>query len=362
MPQFIPGLTLSEDFYREAVRPLLDEHFPGLRHAAALVGWGSDVLGYDDEQSTDHYWGPRCYVFLSEPERVRYAEDVGRLLGAKLPYTFRGYPTNFEGEYEGDVRRMKPRDSGSVQHQVYCESVQNFFAWYLGWDPLAELGPAEWLTFSEHKLLGVTGGRVFHDGVGELTEARRRLDYYPRDVWLCLLAAQWLKLSEEEAFVGRCGQLGDELGSAVIAARQVKNLMRLCFLMERTYAPYSKWFGTAFARLACAAELRPTLRKVLLSETWAAREELLAAAYEFVARKHNALDLTPPLEPETRNYYGRPFRVLFAERFAEAIREVIGDERLKSVQFGKGSVNQWVDSDERLSHVIFCQRLKALYE
>jgi hypothetical protein len=51
MPEFISGLALSEAFYREAVRPLLAEHFPGLPHAAALVGWGSDVVGYDDAQS-----------------------------------------------------------------------------------------------------------------------------------------------------------------------------------------------------------------------------------------------------------------------------------------------------------------------
>jgi hypothetical protein len=361
-PSFTPGLALSAAFYREVVRPLLAEHFPDLPHAAALVGWGSDVIGYDDAQSTDHFWGPRCYVFLSEPDRVQYAERIGTLLGAQLPYTFRGYSTNFEGEYEGDVRRMKPRTSGPVEHQVYCESVQHFCHWYLGCDPLAELGVADWLTCSEHKLLGVTSGAVFQDDLGELTEARRRLSYYPHDVWLCLMAAQWLKLSEEEAFVGRCGQLGDELGSAVIAARQVKNLTRLCFLIEREYAPYSKWFGKGFAQLDCAAELSPPLRRALHAETWAEREAHLAQAYEAVARRFNALGVTPPLEPETRNYYERPFRVLHAERFAEATQQAIGDERLRQVQFGKGSVNQWVDSDNSVSNVDFTQRLKSLYE
>ncbi|HEX8178280.1 MAG TPA: DUF4037 domain-containing protein [Pyrinomonadaceae bacterium] len=361
-PAFISGRALSEAFYREAVRPLFDAHFPTVPHAAALVGWGSDVLGYDDAQSTDHFWGPRCYIFLAEPDRVRYAEQVGAMFGAQLPYTFRGYPTNFEGEHEGDVRRMKPRAVRPVAHQVYCESVQNFCQWYLGCDPLSELSPAVWLSLSEHKLLGVTAGRVFHDGLGELTEVRRRLGYYPRDVWLCLLAAQWLKLSEEEAFVGRCGQLGDELGSAVIAARQVKNLMRLCFFIERKYAPYSKWFGTGFAELACAAALSPTLRKVLQSATWAEREAHMALAYEAVAARFNALGVAPPVAPETRNYYQRPFRVLHAERFAEATWAAIGDEWLRHTSFSKGSINQWVDSDNRVAAVDFSQRLRALYE
>jgi hypothetical protein len=47
MPEFIKGLGLSRLFYEEAVRPLLEESFPGLRYAAALLGTGSEVLGFE---------------------------------------------------------------------------------------------------------------------------------------------------------------------------------------------------------------------------------------------------------------------------------------------------------------------------
>lgn len=33
------------------------------------------------------------------------------------------------------------------------------------------------------------------------------------------------------------------------------------FLLEREYAPYSKWLGTAFSRLPCGAELIPIVRQ-----------------------------------------------------------------------------------------------------
>ena len=45
MPKFIPGLELSQKYYWEIVRPLLDGQFPGLAHAAGLIGPGSEVLG-----------------------------------------------------------------------------------------------------------------------------------------------------------------------------------------------------------------------------------------------------------------------------------------------------------------------------
>ena len=361
MTDFIPGLTLAEAFYREAARPLLDTHFPALKHSAALIGWGSDVLGYDDARSTDHFWGPRFYLFLSEPDRLRYRESLAELFGAELPHTFRGYPTNFAGEYEGDVLRMKAKAEGAINPQIYCESIEHFFGWYLGRDPFAQLTPADWLTFSEHKLLGATGGRVFHDELG-LEDVRRKFAYYPRGLWLWLLAAQWLRLSEEEAFVGRCGEAGDELGSALVAARQAKNLMYLCFLMERRYAPYGKWFGTAFARLPCAAELAPVLQRVLGAASWREREAHLSRAYERVARLHNALGLTPPLDAEVSDYYGRPYKVLHADRFAEAILRSVTEEERAPLRHCFGSVNQLIDSPNAVSNNELCRRLRALYE
>jgi hypothetical protein len=41
--------------------------------------------------------------------------------------------------------------------------------------------------------------------------------------------------SQEKAFVGRCGEIADELGSAVVAARLIRDLMRLCLLIGRHY-------------------------------------------------------------------------------------------------------------------------------
>ena len=42
------GLELSRRFYEELVRPWLAEAAPGLPHAAALLGYGSELLGFDD--------------------------------------------------------------------------------------------------------------------------------------------------------------------------------------------------------------------------------------------------------------------------------------------------------------------------
>lgn len=48
---FIPGIELCERFYKEIVHPILIDRFPGLAHGAALVGSGSEVLGFAEALS-----------------------------------------------------------------------------------------------------------------------------------------------------------------------------------------------------------------------------------------------------------------------------------------------------------------------
>ena len=351
------GLMLNQLFYEEVIVPILRSHFPALQHSAALIGWGSDVLGYDDFQSTDHNWGPRLQLFFTKYDLNKLGNAVNKALNEQLPLEFRGYPTNFPivgGEHQ---QALGERNT----HNIDVQTIKSYFSSYLGCNPYGEIKVADWLTFPEHKLLAVTSGKVFHDGLQELESIRHKFLYYPRDVWLYLLASQWEKISEEEAFVGRCGYVGDELGSMLIAARQVKNLMKLCFLIERTYAPYSKWFGTAFSRLDCAQELNPIFMQIVRAQGWKTRQEFLARAYEVVARMHNALQITVPLREAAAPYFGRPYLVIGDERYAEELRKSVTNEEVRKIDHNLGSVNQFVDSNDKINDVKIREKLKHLF-
>ena len=141
-------------------------------------------------------------------------------------------------------------------------TIRSFFKEYLGIHPYQKIRDSTWLTLPQQKLLSIVKGKIFHDGLG-IKAIIKNFEYYPRDVWLFMLASQWSKISQKEAFVGRTAVVGDELGSRIIASEIVRDLMGLCFLMEKTYAPYSKWFGKAFSELEIAKEISPVLGKVL---------------------------------------------------------------------------------------------------
>jgi Domain of unknown function (DUF4037) len=337
MPPFIPGLELSRRFYREAVRPILEERCPSLPHAAAHLGSGSDVLGFDTAMSMDHDWGPMVRLFVRDEDAHRLGA-LREVMDERLPERFLGHP----------VRFIVPGASGRAGHAVLPVTVRAFFREYLAYDIDEPLTAVDWLTFPSQRLRAVTAGAVHHDGVGALTALRERFACYPRDVWLYLLAAGWRRVAQEEHLMPRAGFAGDELGSALIGSRLVRDVMSLCFLMERQYAPYPKWFGTAFQQLACAAELTPILWRAQCAPTWQARETALSAAYVALARMHNALAITLRLSERVSVFHDRPFQVIDGDRFAEAIRAEITDPEVQRIATRRliGGIDQFSDSTD----------------
>ena len=85
------------------------------------------------------------------------------------------------------------------------------------------------------------------------------------------------------------------------------------------------------------------LTAALAAMSWRERERHLSQAYEVVAVLHNESGLTEPLDPATRPFHSRPYRVLGAERFAVALMGTVpGDLPLT------GAVDQFVDNTDAL--------------
>jgi hypothetical protein len=362
MPKFIPGLQLSNLFYQKEIKPILDKEFSSLRYSAAVIGWGSEVLGFDTPISRDHHWGPRVLLFLSEKDYPRLKDKISKALSHNLPYEFMGYSTNYGKPQPNGVRHPKKITRGPVNHMVNIYTVKSFFQARLRFDPSKQIAVTDWLTFPQQRLLELVSGQVYHDGLGELQKVRTKLKYYPQDVWLYMLAAQWTKISQEEAFVGRAGDAGNELGSQVVAARMVREIMRLSFLIEKQYAPYSKWLGTAFSKLKIAKQLSPVLRQALLAKTWKTREKWLSKAYSVMAQQHNALRITKPLPVKVLDYYRRPYSVIYGDRFAAAIIKIIKDPQVKRIKREIGSVDQFTDSTNVIQDLALCKSLSVAYK
>jgi hypothetical protein len=353
----LKGLELSRRFYFEAARPILERRFPDFVHAAALIGHGSEVLGYDDERSRDHQWGPRVLLFVGELER---AEEVRRALAHELPTEVGGFSTHFGPTEEEGTVALTEIESGPVDHRVEILVLKEYLRAEVGVDPLEAFTSIDWLVTPSQRLLELTAGEVFTDPIGDLTKVRKLLAYYPHDVWLVVMAGHWRRIAQLEHFLGRTGSRDDEVGSRLIAASLVHDLMRLALLQERRYPPYWKWLGTAYAELR-----RPeaaTLTAAVAAAGWEAREDALVEAYEAVARRHNDLRVTPDVDPTVRPFWGRPFRVLFADRFVEALHASISDASLKAIEHRAGAMDAVSDNVDVRSDPTLFRKLSGLYD
>lgn len=359
---FLPGRELARQYYFEVVAPILQVHHPGLVHSAGLLGPGSEVLGFDDPMSADHNWGPRLTLFLAMNDHTRLRDKLWDTLAHELPLEFYGHPTHYEPA-PGDPGSLIPVAASShpINHLLEIATLPTFLQQTIGTDLQDDFGILDWLLTPEQKLRCLSEGPVFHDGLDVLLPMQRKLRYYPHDLWLYLLSAQWQRIGQEEPFVGRAGIAEDELGSTVIAARLVRDLMRLGLLMEKQYAPYPKWFGTAFARLDCAQRLAPILEQVLSAERWREREQRLNAACEIMAQRHNALGISDRVPVRVSQFHSRPFMIIQGERIARTIWEAIEDDAVKALPFGVGKVDQYLDSTDILSSSSRCRALDSVY-
>jgi hypothetical protein len=118
---FVPGLTLAEAFYTEAVRPLL-----GMPHTACLLGEGSEVLSFDTPRSRDHEWGPRVQILVA----AEHVEGVSHRVTQGLPPVFRGFDTAWF--------RLA---TGTVTHHVEVTTLDEWIVRCLGFDPRWEWIP-----------------------------------------------------------------------------------------------------------------------------------------------------------------------------------------------------------------------------
>jgi len=324
---FIKGIELCRRFHTEFIENILSDAYPNLLYSSALIGPGSEVLGYDTEMSTDHDWGPRVYLFLSE-EDIQSFEKIKESLSKRAPKQFYGFPV--------DIRMS------------VITTFPKFIENCLGINIDKPVSIEDWLSFPSQTLLEINKGAIYRDDLGKLSALRNQFQSYPHDIWLYLMATTWQRIGQEEHLMLRSGFSGDELGSSIIASRIVRDIINLCFLLERQYAPYPKWFGTAFKHLKSSDQLMPYLWAVQSAATWKEREKAFNNAYKHLSRMHNRLGITEIIPIDVSHFYDRPFKVMDGERIAKVIMKHIKNKYIRELAARRpiGNIDQITDNTD----------------
>lgn len=339
------------------VGPALRELVPRTPLALAFIGAGSDVLGYDTARSMDHDWGPRLTIVMPEDERCVVAKRIDETIDQLLPPTVAGFPTRFSHHADGT---LFPDAAGPV-HRLHVTSNEHLLRACLDIDRLAELAAANWLATPMQSLLELTGGDVFVDDDGELTAIREALEFYPDNIWRYQLSALWMRVAQIQPFIGRTGEVGDEVGSAIIAASIARDLMRIALLQSKHYAPYAKWLGSACDRTLVGPAVLAHLAAALKAAGWRNRETELNRAGSLLISQLNELELIDPVQEAQIQFHTRPFHVLPAERIAHALHESLAGTDLAGLTPFVGGIDVLTDSTDALNSRELRLALRAMF-
>ncbi len=363
---------MVEKFFFQIVQPIIYNKYPKLRYGAALLGSGSEVLGFDDEISRDHDWGLRLFLFLdpAEMHSVRHSLDV--ILRKQLPPVFMGHSTNWGDPDPEDNNTMMPQEIDTesvgieINHRITITTVKDYLKKLFSFNgdqvqELRNLSINVWIRLSEQQLLEFTAGRVYFDNLGELTDARKLLEYYPETIWKIVILGEWNAITEEHVFMARCGSRGDSIGSTIISTFLVSRIMRLAFHLERKYVPYSKWFGIAFKELPISEILSPPLEKILDTSSWKEREELLIEALSLVMRKHAEIGLIEPYDYGPVRFHSREFFIMDWSRLIDQLKENLPGN-LKRMFQPIGTINQFIAYKNILAYNQFHRSAEKFFE
>jgi hypothetical protein len=224
------GLELSRQFYETYGKEMLEGSFSDYLPfiSVGLVGAGSEVLGFDDEVSTDHDFKPAFCIFIPGEDVIdrKTAFQLERAY-AKLPDEFMGY------------KRQKLSPVGGARHGVI--RLEDFLLQKTGKKDGC-LNTYEWLKIPSQYLLEVTKGELFFDGSGEFTRIREQLSVMPRDVRLKRLAGHLLLMSQAGQYnFPRMLKRKDMPSAGICAYEYVKNAIAAIYLINNEYMPYYKW-------------------------------------------------------------------------------------------------------------------------
>ncbi len=258
-------IILSHQFFDEIVHPILQREFAEAlaQSAYGVFGYGSEVLGLDDEYSRDHHWGLRINGIMPDAVLQESGDAIMEAVASQLPTTWRGHALR-----EGYTR------SGGLELTSLENHLNNTIG--LTHPPRSY---AEWLNIPEEDITHVIAGEVWHDPDGRLTAVRDALGaYYPEPVRLRRIAHWCRYFSGMGTYALHRALLRDnEYYANITFTRALRLGVQLAFLLDRTYYPYDKWTLDYFRQLPRMAErLGPLVDEAVKLETgWDRKLELL---------------------------------------------------------------------------------------
>lgn len=287
------GLELAKKYYEKYGRTMIGGQFSDIAGymAAGLVGYGSECLGFDDEISRDHDFGPSFCIWLPREIYEHYGKAVQAAYDA-LPKTFLGFSERVE------------EAQGKNRVGVLC--LEDFYKEILGTETLPQTD-AQWLILPEEALATAVNGCVFEDRLGQFSAFREGLlRYYPDRVWRRKLADALARTAQAGQYnYARAMQRGERVAAELSLNEFVRESMHLVYLLNRTYAPFYKWMHRGLRELPTGSEIGDMSALLYQTDSKADRTLIIEAVCNVLVQILNEKGLSSGQENFLQNHVGQ---------------------------------------------------------
>ncbi|MBE5957262.1 MAG: DUF4037 domain-containing protein [Lachnospiraceae bacterium] len=216
---------VSWDYYNMYVKPMISEKFSKYidQIAVGTVGEGAERFSFDTVTQPDDDNSINIKMWMKK----KIFDEIGEKLNEefnKLPDTFRGFNVSKTDRFGSDAGAMV---------------IGTFYKKVLGVSS-APMSDEEWMNISEWRLERTTNGVVFKDSQGTFSKIRNLLNsYYPDQVWLEKIARYLDKCAKSGQYnYAKMMAKGDYVAAKISLARYTENIIRLAYLLDRTYCPH----------------------------------------------------------------------------------------------------------------------------
>jgi hypothetical protein len=249
----------------------------------------------------------------------------------ELPFKYKDFPVNFSSPGYDSTIRMELAGKRPINHLIEITTIEDYLKNRYSVNKTNSFINEDWLKFTDQNLIEITSGLVFYDGLNKLDVIRKELAFYPLDICKLRMAVLWNYIGNKEAFIGRSIALNDYIGLKINTSRIINYLIKILFYLEGKYIPYSKWFGTAFKQLDNYNDISEIIIKTLNENTPKKIEKNICILYEMVIDIHNKNKELPYLRNKTRNFFNRPYKVIFSENIVKELKNSIKDNDIREI-------------------------------
>ncbi len=216
--------------------------------AIGLMGEGSDCLGFDDEVSRDHDFGPGFSMWVPV--------DIYSKIGDQLEMEYDKLPKTFEG--------MERVESYYAKGRVGVSTMEDYFVRIIGQSSIPTQN-LQWLEMDDSKLRALSSGMIFFDQSGQFTRLIRQIKYkYPENLRLRKIAQELFSFSQNGQYNFKRAMIRKDSAAAFLhLAEMIRAAAKLIYLLNEDFAPHDKWLVRGLSNCYFGYEVKEDLERIL---------------------------------------------------------------------------------------------------